>query len=340
MIDYNRQILALDDVELEKLVREWVDKQTNKYKSVKRFAGAGDMGRDVVGFSTEQKHEGEWDNYQCKQYNKSLPTGTSILEIGKIIYYSLQGHFTLPVNYYFVAPKGVNRTLEKYIFNPTEFKNTLINEWDRYCKDKITSSFEIQLTDELRDHIDTFNFSSIKVIDLDTIINDESFKIILIEKFGGELPEEEIEVDVPPQIQSQESTYIKEILAAYSESDKNYYPTYEHIKGHTYFELDFDMQRERFFSTDAFKHLYRDNTFQTHIEKLEKQVFMGIHPSLGSSYEDGYKRMCYVLSQAANISPTGRLSTNANVMVKQGYCHHFVNGGKFKWIKWKFSILM
>ena len=29
MIDYNRQILALNDVELEKLVREWVNKQTN-----------------------------------------------------------------------------------------------------------------------------------------------------------------------------------------------------------------------------------------------------------------------------------------------------------------------
>ena len=333
MIDYNRQILALDDVELEKLVREWVDKQTHKYKSVKRFAGAGDMGRDVVGFSTEQKHESKWDNYQCKQYNRSLPTATSILEIGKIIYFSHQGNFILPKNYYFVAPKGVNRNLEKYIYNPSSFKKILLDEWDNYCREKITSSFPVELTPELIEHIEKFNFSSIQIIDLDTIVSDQTFRPVLVNWFGGELPQGTLETDVPDEIQSHESNYIKEILAAYSDKDKNVYPTYKDIKGHSSFEIDFDMQRERFFSADAFKHLYRDNTFQKYTEQLEKQVFMGVHPSLMNEYDNGYQRMCSVLSQAANIEPTGKLSANASVMVKQGYCHHFVNGGKFKWIK-------
>jgi len=79
MIDYDRQLLALDDVQLEKLVREWVAQQKGKYDLVKRFAGAGDMGRDVVGFYSKSKHDGEWDNYQCKQYNKALPTDPSFI---------------------------------------------------------------------------------------------------------------------------------------------------------------------------------------------------------------------------------------------------------------------
>lgn len=327
MIDYERQILALDDVKLEKLVREWAEQQKSKYYLAKRFAGAGDMGRDVVGFYSESKHEGEWDNYQCKQYNKALPTEQGMLEIGKILYFSFLKKFSIPKNYYFVAPKGVNRNLEEFIFNPEKFKKGLIENWDKYCK-KIL----IPLNPQLTKFIESYDFGSIQIVDVDTIVLDENFKNILVEWFGGEMLPAPDGV-VPAQIQSEESTYIQHILMAYSEYDNIDYRHFKDLNGHSDFEIDLEIQRERYFSADAFKRFYRDNTVGNILDSLEKQVFNGIYDTSKKSYSNGYDCMCSVMSQAASVIPSGKLAVHAKVDVKQGYCHHFVSGGMLKWIK-------
>lgn len=332
MIDYERQILALNDVGLEKLVRQWADQQKHKYDSVKRFAGSGDMGRDVVGFYSQSKHDGHWDNYQCKQYNKALPTDQGMLELGKILYFSYIKKFTLPTNYYFVAPKGINRNLETYIFNPNAFKQALIDDWDKFCKDRIIKGTPIPLDKKLQSFIESYNFSSIDIIDIDKIISDISFKSILVEWFGGEfLPAPE--GVVPKDIQEEESQYIQEILKVYSEKDQAHYLKIEDLNGHSDFELDLDIQRERYFSADAFKRFYRDNTVGDLLNSLENQIFKGVYDTAQITYPTSYDRMCSVMTQAANISPSGKLAVHTKVDVKQGYCHHFVNGGKLKWHK-------
>lgn len=332
MIDYNRQILALDDVKLEKLVREWGDQQKAKYDLVKRFAGAGDMGRDVVGFYSHSKHDGDWDNYQCKQYNKALPTDQGMLEVGKILYFSFMEEFSAPKNYYFVAPKGVNRNLEKYIYKPETFKSELIKNWDKYCKDKIIKNNPIPLDNELKEFIKSYDFSSIDIIDIDKIVLDQSFKNILVGWFGGEmLPAPE--GVVPDEILNEESTYIQKLLLAYSDHDQIKYEHVDDLKDHDDFKFDLEIQRERYFSADAFKSFYRDNTVGDILGTLEKQVFKGVYDTSKKPYFNGYECMCSVMSQAAVVSPSGKLAVHANVDVKQGYCHHFVNGGKLKWNK-------
>ncbi len=327
MIDYERHILALNDVELEKLVREWAEQQKSKYHLVKRFAGAGDMGRDVVGFYTELKHEGNWDNYQCKQYNKALPTDQGMLEIGKILYFSFLGKFSTPQNYYFVAPKGVNRNLEGYIFKPEAFKHELIENWDKYCKKSLAP-----LDSKLKVFIQSYDFKSISIVDIDTIVLDENFKNILVEWFGGEMLPAPDGI-VPVQVQNEESTYIQQLLMAYSEHDQIEYTDIKELQGHSDFEIDLEIQRERYFSADAFKRFYRDNTVGKLLDSLEKQVFNGIYDTAKQTYPNGYKCMSTVMSQAALVVPSGKLAVHAKVDVKQGYCHHFVNGGRLKWSK-------
>lgn len=332
MIDYDRQILALDDVQLEKLVREWVAQQKGKYDLVKRFAGAGDMGRDVVGFFSKSKHSGAWDNYQCKQYNKALPTDQGMLEIGKILYFSFIKEFSIPKSYYFVAPKGVNRNLEKYIYNPETFKSELINNWDKYCKNKIIKNKLIHLDPELEEFIQLYDFNSIDIIDIDRITSDQTFKNILVGWFGGEmLPAPE--GVVPDEIQNEESTYIQKLLLAYGDYDQIKYEHVDDLKGHDEFEFDLGIQRERYFSADAFKSFYRDNTVENILDNLERQVFKGVYDTSKRPYPNGYDCMCSVMTQAAIVTPSGKLAMHANIEVKQGYCHHFVNGGKLKWNK-------
>src|SRR5690242_11824353 len=143
-VNYSREILALDDAQLEEFVRQWVFKQS-QYHQVERFSGSGDLGRDVVGFLTKDRHEGPWHNYQCKQYGKTLPTETAIAEVGKVLYYSWRGEFTAPTGFFFVAPRGLNRNLKKLVFNPSQFKRTILGDWDKYCASSIIENVEVSL---------------------------------------------------------------------------------------------------------------------------------------------------------------------------------------------------
>src|SRR5687767_7111265 len=128
--NYDRQLLALTDTELEKFVREWVDNKAG-YFEVVRFSGSGDLGRDVVGFIAPERHEGSWHNYQCKQYGVSLATAVGVLEVAKVLYHAHKGEFSVPTAYFFIAPRGVNRNLEKLIYNPSLFKQTILDEWEK-----------------------------------------------------------------------------------------------------------------------------------------------------------------------------------------------------------------
>jgi len=330
ILDYERQILALKDDELEKLVREWADCQKTLYDSTQRKAGSGDLGRDVVGFYTPQKHEGDWDNYQCKQYRKTLPTAEGMLEIGKILYYASQNKFAIPKNYYFVAPRGVNKNLDGYISNPSTFRDELITNWGKYCESKIISNSKVPLTEYLSDFIKSYDFSSINVIDIDIIVSDEKFRGILVNWFGGELLPAPAG-KVPAEIHEQEIKYLDKVLDSYSDFDNACYSTVDDIVDHDLFYTDFEMQRERYYSAEAFKCFYRDNTVSEVLKAFEKEVFSGVFSTSIKKHDNAFECMCSVMEQAANISPSGKLSVHAQIDVRQGYCHHFANDDKLKW---------
>ena len=82
IIPPERHIIALPSDELEKFAREWALLKKG-YFGVERFSGPGDMGRDVVGYLTKDKHEGGWHNYQCKQYGRAVPLASGLGELGK-----------------------------------------------------------------------------------------------------------------------------------------------------------------------------------------------------------------------------------------------------------------
>ena len=330
VINYERHILSLKDDELEKLVRLWAEAQKKLYYSTQRKAGSGDLGRDVVGFYSDEKHEGKWDNYQCKQYGKTLPTAEGMLELGKILYYSFQGQFTPPEKYYFVAPRGVNKNLDFYISNPSIFKSTLIAEWEKYCKEKIIKNSEVTLTSDLKNFIEKYDFRKINVIDVDIIANDEKFRGILVDCFGGELlpaPDGE----VPSEIQTNEIKYLGKILDSYSDHDQVIYSSIEDIRQHDVFSYDFNVQRERFYSAEAFKCFYRDNTVGEILDSFENEVFKGVISTSLRKYDNAFECLCSVMDQAAKIQTSGKLSIHARVDVKQGYCHHFANSDKISW---------
>ncbi|MFT9382199.1 ABC-three component system protein [Gluconobacter sp.] len=326
---YKRQILALDDDQLEEFVRQWALKKT-EYVEVERFTGTGDMGRDVVGFLSAQRHEGAWHNYQCKQYGRTLPTHTGISELGKVLYYSFAGQFTAPEKFFFVAPRGINRNLQSLIFKPATFKKTMIDEWEKYCANDIVENKHIPLNHDLKAHVDGWDFSRISSISVDIILTDVAAKPVLYEWFGADPGPAPVGMP-PPDVQPTELTYIQGLLDAYGEREGITFADHTAADVHEVYGPHLRMQRERYFDADAFTRFYRDNTTTKNTDDLRKEILHGIYETHAAKHDDILSRINAVMIQAGNTQPAGALAKYARTPVKQGICHHFVNEGQLKW---------
>jgi hypothetical protein len=327
----DRLILALSDTDLENFVREWTGHKT-EYVEVQRFSGPGDMGRDVVGYLTAKRHEGPWHNYQCKQYGRSLPTEIGLRDVGKVLYYSHRGEFTAPTAFFFAAPRGVNRTLRRLISKPTEFKDTLINTWDEHCADAISKGTHISLDDPLRAFINAWDFSVIRALSVDNLLDDPASKPVMAKWFGQDPGRAPLGV-VPPEFEAREMPYVGQLLEAYSERDQRIFAGHADVKAHAEHGPHLDMQRERFFDADAFSRFYRDTTMQEEIDILRRDMLHGVAEVHRANHNDSLARLDAVMTQAANVRPSGALSRYARVPVKQGICHHFANEGQLIWRK-------
>ena len=99
--------------DFEEFVEEWANSlEGTEYAKVRRFAGSGDMGIDIAGFTNVLGFSHPWDNYQCKRYDHPLRPSDVYVEIGKIIYYSFADEFTIPRKHYFAGSQGIGTKLE------------------------------------------------------------------------------------------------------------------------------------------------------------------------------------------------------------------------------------
>lgn len=333
-MDYSRHILALDDTGLETFVLRWVAVMTNpKYESWQRFGETGDLGRDVVGFLSKDHHEGPWHNYQCKQLSRrNLPVGTALLDLGKILHYSHQKKFILPDQFTFVAPRGLARTLEDLIFNPSKLKNAIIANWDDYCATKIEKGQTIPMDASLRAHIDTFDFSRVDRRSLHDILIDPAAMPALAALFGTD-PGSPPPSTVPSTVAAHEIRYADALLGAYGERDGCTYTDHDKIIAHTTHGQHFFEQRERFYAADAFARFYRDNTLVEETDALEDEIYHGIIEKYREAHADSLTRVNAVMAHAATVAPGGPLARHARVQVKQGLCHHFINNQRIQ--SWK-----
>lgn len=213
-----RVIQLYDDTEWEEFTEECTHSLKNKYKLVRRAGGAGDQGIDIAAFQTDMGFEGEWDNYQCKHYGHALRPTDAYLELGKLCYYTFKKEYSVPQNYFFVAPKGVGTSLSKLIRNNSdELKRLLISEWPKYCEKKITSKENVPLENELLKYVENFDFSIVKDISVVELLDIHRDTPYFHHRFGGGLPSRPSPENPPEDIAENEAIYIQKLLDAYAE---------------------------------------------------------------------------------------------------------------------------
>jgi len=324
------QIFSPDD--WEGFTEEWASSLTG-YAIVRRFAGSGDMGLDVAGFTDAAGFSAPWDNYQCKRYDHPLRPADIHVEIGKIIYYSWLGEYTVPRRHYFAASRDVGTTAAKLLLNPAKLRESVRQVWEKQCRHQITKTADVALTGDLLSYFDVFDFSifgSKSVLEL--ISQHETTKYHPI-RFGGGLPPRPVPHVPPVEPAAHESRYIRQLLDAYGDHLGKEVLDLAALALQEPLQKDFSRQRERFYSAEALRNFSRDTVPDGTFDALQEEIFQAVIDICESLHPSGFERMKATVSQAALAASTSNpLAPATRVQDRQGICHQLANEDRLHWM--------
>jgi hypothetical protein len=327
------RVMTFSPAQWEQFVEEWAQSQTNHYHQVRRFAGAGDYGVDIAGFTGSDGFSGEWDNFQCKHYASALAPSDIWVELGKVIYYSFRREYKPPRRYFFMCPKGVGTSLTRLMTQPSKLKAELKANWPKHCQMHITSTQPVVLDGQLLAYIDNFDFTifcSKSIADLITDHSKTPFHAVL---FGGGLPERPPSTAPPAAPSDGESRYVGQLFLAYGEHAGASINSADDLAPHGTLSDDFLRQRERFYHAEALRNFARDTVPEGTFAALQDEVFHGVVDVAEGSHPNGYARMKATVSQAAQLNITANpLAPATKVQDRQGICHQLVNDDRLRWV--------
>jgi len=311
-------------------ILEWADSLNTKYANVERCDGAGDMGRDVIGFEKSDMND-PWDNYQCKFYDHQLAPGDIWLELGKLSYYTYIGEYTVPRHYYFVAPQGAGPKLSALLRSEKELRLGLLKQWNQKCQVEITSTKEILLDDQLKAQIEAVDFSIFSALSPLTIIDEHSRTRHYAARFGGGLPNRPPTPFPSPTIAANEVNYIRALLDAYEDRLSAILQSPDDISD-TAIEQHFRRARLEFYSAEALKGFSRDTLPLGTFDALLDEVSNGVADILQATHTDAYARVLATVSHAKMLPlSSSPLITRIASPDKGGMCHQLANEKLLKW---------
>jgi len=320
----------------EDFVLEWVHgflMKQSKYQRVVRSGGAGDKGRDVIGYVDDKR----WDCYQCKYYKAALAPTDIWKELAKLCYYTLKGDYPVPRNYYFMAPSGIGSKLEGYLKDPQGLKKGLTENWENYCKGHITSKKDVLLTEELKSYIEAFDFSIVKSIPPLELIEQHQKTIWHSYRFGGLISKKKRTFIIPEQNPDpKETRYIKQLLEAYSDYTREQIDSIEALNSKPLLSKHLKRQRVYFFSVDALEQFSRDisQNAEAHFASFKDEIQSAVIEICEDDYDNGFERVKATLNASVNCSLDANniLKTELKMDDKKGICHHLANENKLIWV--------
>lgn len=302
-----------------------------QYAKVNRIGGSGDMGRDVIAYTSD----GDWENFQCKYYSSPLNLSDVLLEIGKLCYYSHQGHFKMPVKYYFVAKKGLNGASLNALKDSQKLKRDLIDGWEKKCKSKITKTEAVELSGDflnfIENEVDFTIFDQIPALQL--IELHKTHTPYYIRRFGAVEFDRPMPQSPPPAIQDSELNYIDELLKAI-ESVEETVKTVEDLGKFPEFLQELKNARKNFYSAESLEKFSRDSMPPGTYETLLDYCHESISSLMLMVHNNGWEKYLTVSNHITQVPFNSHaLDMFMNVRDKKGACHQLVNQGVIKWIK-------
>lgn len=333
-LDPPRVIGTYSDEEYEVFVKEWAqDGLAARYAVVRRASGSGDMGRDVLGFVTPDLASSPYDNFQCKHYRGALAPSDVWIEIGKVCWYTFRGDYRVPRAYYFVAPRGVGPTLQRYLEDPDRLRREFIANWEGHCATSITRGTTIGLDGDFRRYVDAFDFRIFKAVDPDELVAQHATTRWHAARFGGGLRPRP-PAEMPPEtLQTHETRYVRQLLDAYADYLGIDVSTVDALSGHRSLIRHFTRQREMFYQAASLRQFERDT--MPHDEGflgLMEDIYDGVVDICEGDHANGYVRLGEVIRTAVLLNPSSyALVEYLHTADKAGICHHLANDDRLSW---------
>jgi len=340
-VNYGKRIIPLKMIEhmsfddWEEFIEEWVEIKKNEYLEAERFGGAGDKGRDVVGYvSDKRKANYVWDCYQCKHYDRALTPNQVYKEFGKILYHTFQKEYPKPRKFYFVSPKGCGTSLSKLLQNPSELKEAIKKNWVRYCENKITNK-QIILEGELLKWVNNFDFSIFEKIHTKNILKEHIKHPNHLIRFGGGLPERE-KLDtstIPSTIQNSETTYVNQLLSSYASESNEVYSKVEELDSKVHYKNHFNRARISFHHAEQLRNFSRDSLPVDTFEDFQNEILVGIIDIVEDEHSNSFIKVKEAEKEARKIVISSNPLKDVSIINdRSGVCHQLVNDKKIKWI--------
>lgn len=326
----SQSIKELASDELEEFVEIWAERKSKDYVQVERVGQANDKGRDIVGFVTKARHEGEWDLFQCKRktWNSELGFGEALTELGKIFYHHVNGAYaTLPRKYVFVSPRGISTTLTHHLEHPSTLKTALVDGWEKHCRTKITRKAE--LTDEIRTAIESYDFGNVGYLAASSIAKDPAAKPALVQILRL-MPDEAPEGEAPDEISEMELEYLTQLQAVYGLHVGTPFNDLDEVFASLEYGDHLRLQRTRFYEACAFRDFHRDNTDKKAVDTFKKDIYHLAIDVYREPHESTFARVNAVMKHTGGV-PASILGRAARAPVKQGTCHHLAIDGILRW---------
>ncbi|WP_232581453.1 ABC-three component system protein [Photobacterium phosphoreum] len=334
MITVQNQISVMSPDDWEHFIEEWMTYRSQEYFDYERLGGAGDQGRDVVGYVDDPVRLNNylWDNFQCKHYAQPLTPSQIWVEIGKICYFSFKNDYPFPRKYYFIAPKGVGTKLSTYLKKPDELKLALYQHWDKYCKNGITETKAIVLDISLKAYIDKLDFSIFDKIATIKIILEHSKTQFHVTRFGTQLPKRPETPKISAKVGDNELTYVKKLLQAYDDHNNGEIDTVKDLINYPKYNNHLKRSREDFLHAETLRTFSRDTLPKDEFEKIQRQILNGVIDIVEDDHSNGFNKVKEVLREAKRLQlPTNLLSSCLTVNDRGGICHQLANNNEISW---------
>lgn len=328
------QVKIMSPPAFEQFITEWLyGCKINQYDRIVNIGGAGDKGRDIIGYY----RNGTCDYFQCKHYGSPLRPSDYYLELGKLCYFTYSKEYVKPNRYYIMASNDIGPSLQDLLVDIDKLKTALLKNWDSYCKRGITKIFEVKLDDDLKNYINSFDFTIIEYYPMAKVINEHLSTMYGNIRFGGIQVEKPIKINVPEEYENEELRYIKELFITYSERLGKKINGIDDLKQFSKYLDNFQRQRKSYFAAETIRRFVRDTfTDSKEFDVLKEEVYDGIIDTCMEEFTYGMERLNEVMKQVVRVSTKkSLLDCKMNYVgnnEKKGVCHMLVNDDKIRWV--------
>ncbi|KWV53126.1 hypothetical protein AS156_09100 [Bradyrhizobium macuxiense] len=335
-VDPLDRLAQFSSPEFERFTLEWASEYLAKVSGVyevQQRGGSGDKGRDViVWFDPTSTTPRRWSLYQCKHYATRLGAGIAVAEVGKVLYYTHIGDYTVPQEYWFVTHLGVTSDLQDMLDDPEKLRTYVLSGWNERCAEKIIKG-TVPLSAELKVHITSFDFSIFRAKQPHELIQEHAKTRYHLTVFGAPLVERPPPPAPPSSVAAGETEYVRQLYDVIGEAlGRRVLGTPDFADSIKFARL-FDRSRITFYCAEGLKELARDQMADaSYFDTLLKEFADGLFHSYTAAELTGLQRLSGTV-QAAQALQLGSHALAPHVLAndREGMCHQMANEKLANW---------